>query len=119
MSFNTSQVLWTNRYKDLTLDNTAEILKSATNTFFGGTFNNTANSVAVYVKVYNQTSVTVGTTLPDFIFKIPAGATRDVTVNLGHGMTLGTGLGVACVTAGGTDGTTSPTNAVIGTVYTN
>ena len=72
---------------------------------------NTANGAASYLKLYNTNTVTVGTTVPDDVILVPASVTR--VIAMPAGVTFGTGLSVACVTAGGTAGTTSPVSAVI------
>jgi len=72
---------------------------------------NTANASAKsYLKIYNATAPTIGTTAPDIIIPAPGGATINVAIP--DGISLGTGLSFACVTAGGTGGTTNPTSDV-------
>ena len=80
-------------------------------TFFGVYIDNTANSAASYVKIYNHLSPTVGTTDPDFVFICPASVTRQYT--MAGGVALDTALSYACTTAGGTSGAASPTSAVL------
>jgi len=53
----------------------------------------------------------VGTTAPDMIVLAPASA--KVTLVIPGGVTFGTGLSYACVTAGGTAGVTNPTSSVL------
>lgn len=73
---------------------------------------NTANGAASYVKLYNTAgAVTVGTTVPDDVILVPASTRIELVIPAGK--TLGTGIQVATVTAGGTAGTTSPSSAVI------
>lgn len=72
---------------------------------------NTANAAASYLKLYNTNTVTVGTTAPDAIFMAPA--STKVQFPIPDGWTFGTALSVACVTTGGTAGTTAPTSAVV------
>ena len=74
---------------------------------------NTANTDAVYVKLYNHASPTVGgggATAPEWVFKCPASVRRIFSCT--PGSNFATNLSLACVTTGGTAGTTSPTNAV-------
>tara|TARA_R110002110_G_scaffold144795_2_gene334127 strand:+ start:831 stop:1199 length:369 start_codon:yes stop_codon:yes gene_type:complete len=71
---------------------------------------NTANTDAVYVKLWNHAGPTVGTTAPEWVFKCPASVRRIFSCT--PGSNFATNLSLACVTTGGTAGTTSPTNAV-------
>ena len=72
---------------------------------------NSANASAKsYFKLWNATAPTVGTTAPDMIIPVPGGAT--VTLAIPEGVSFGTGLSCACVTAGGTGGITGPTSDV-------
>jgi hypothetical protein len=70
---------------------------------------NTGNSVASYFKIFDTATVTVGTTVPDYVFKIPSSQRRCIAIPEGLDFT---NLSCACTTAGGTAGTTGPTNAV-------
>jgi len=73
---------------------------------------NTANSATTFVKLYDATGPTVGTTAPDFILKVKASVRRVFVLDpLGADFT--TGLSFASTTAGGTAGTTGPTSDVI------
>lgn len=95
--------------------NAAIAVKGSSATIYMLVMDNTANAAVSYVKLYNlTTAVTVGTTVPDMVFNIPA--SRSVTYNPvsdnGGGTVFGTGLQVATVTAGGTAGTTSPSSSV-------
>tara|TARA_Y100001963_G_scaffold79207_1_gene109924 strand:+ start:1388 stop:1771 length:384 start_codon:yes stop_codon:yes gene_type:complete len=77
---------------------------------------NTANaSATAYVKIWNlaASNVTVGTTAPHKILPCPGGST--ITYAFPQGTTLGTACCITAVTAGGTGGTASMTNAI--TVY--
>lgn len=102
----------TNLFTETSLANTALVVKASSATLHLAVIDNTANGAASYVKVYNSAgAVTVGTTVPDDVWLVPASSTRTF-YNVG-GTVFGTGLQVACVTAGGTAGTTSPTSAVV------
>tara|TARA_R100001129_G_scaffold181778_1_gene161489 strand:- start:348 stop:713 length:366 start_codon:yes stop_codon:yes gene_type:complete len=79
--------------------------------FFGVFIDNTANSAASYVKIYNHANPTIGTTDPDFVFICPASSTRQYT--MAGGTALSAGLSYACTTSGGTAGTSSPSSAVL------
>ena len=73
---------------------------------------NSNNSTAVYLKLYNTTgSVTVGTTDPACVF--PAAASEAADFQFSPGLTLDTGIKYACVQEAGTAGTTNPSNAVV------
>lgn len=74
--------------------------------------NNTATLVQpVYFKLWDATAPTVGTTVPDIVIPCPAATT--VTMAIVEGLSFATGISSACVTTGGTGGTTSPTNDVV------
>ena len=77
---------------------------------------NTAVAAATYLKLYNTATVTVGTTVPDWVIMIPASVSRTITCP--SGVTFGTALAYAAVTAGGTAGTTATTgNFAIKMIY--
>lgn len=108
------------RFTDVELNSTPELLLSGTPTAYGLEVDNTQNKEPVYVKVWDQTSVTVGTTAPDFVFKVPAGKKRKQPLDSAStGHAFGTGLSVGCVLTPGTPGSDSPTNPVIAEVLTN
>jgi hypothetical protein len=72
---------------------------------------NTGNSAVMYVKFYDSSSaVTVGTTVPDYVFRADA-STRHTLV-FPEGLTFANGFTHCCVSAGGTAGTTPPGSAV-------
>lgn len=74
---------------------------------------NTANGHDVYLKLYNDAAPTVGTTAPNIVIPAKAGKSAILAIQGGSGISFGTALSFACVTTGGTGGTTSPTNSVI------
>lgn len=65
------------------------------------------SNAASYTKLYDAATATVGTTAPELIFPVGAGATRTLNV-MGSGHTFATGICLATVTTGGTGGTTDP-----------
>ena len=71
---------------------------------------NTANSAASYLKIYNASGPTVGTTAPDLILRA-TGSTREYFV-FPTGLAFGTAVSYACVSAAGTGGTGSPSSSV-------
>jgi hypothetical protein len=104
--------LSTDIIEDTSVNSTAQNnVTGAAAVFFGVFIDNTANSAASYVKIYNHAGPTVGTTDPDFVFICPASSTRQYT--MAGGVALGTALSYACTTSGGTAGTASPSNAVL------
>ena len=105
-------------FTDTVLGNAADGVKASSAKLYAITADNSANGgAASYVKVYNLASgsVTVGTTAPDDVIYVPAGAVVNRTYWTGAapGVTFGTGLSVACVTTGGTAGSTPPVSSVI------
>lgn len=109
----------TTTYKDVDLDSTGELLAAGTPTLFGAKFDNTANTSAVYVKIYDKITAPTDADTPAFILKIPASGTYEFQPNMGLGRKFTAGLGMRCVTEAGTAGTTSPTNDVTATVKTS
>ena len=74
---------------------------------------NTGNSDAVYVKLWDHASPTVGGaggTAPNWVFKCPGLVRRIFTCT--PGSSFSTNLSMACVTTGGSTGSVSPQNAV-------
>lgn len=71
---------------------------------------NTANDEAVFLKIYDDVSPTVGTTEPDHIVKAKV---NDVTtVSIPEGLDYDN-ISFACVTTGGTEGTDDPEEKVV------
>lgn len=62
-----------------------------------------------YLKIYDDAAPTVGTTPPDHIFMVPVNQRRNMVIPDGIDFA---NLSFACVTSGGTAGTTSPTSSV-------
>lgn len=71
---------------------------------------NALNSVSSYLKVYDSASPVVGTTPPDLIFAVGPSIRRSFVLPEGWAFT---NLSFACVTAGGTAGSSSPASAVL------
>ena len=110
----TNQFLFT----DTAMGNSADGVKSSSALLLFVTIDNTANAgAASYVKLYNLASgsVTVGTTAPDEVIYVPANVivTREFFSGASAGVTFGIGLSAACLTTGGTAGSTSPSSSVI------
>lgn len=73
---------------------------------------NSANAAQkVYLKLYNAVAPTIGTTAPDKVIPVPGGSTQKIAFP--EGIPFTTGLSMACVTAAGTGGVTSPTSPVV------
>lgn len=116
LSFNAGSKIFT----ETDLENTGVAVVAAAATIYQMEIDNTANPAqVVYVKLYDTAgAVTVGTTVPDWVVRVPAGVKR--SINLADGFAMANGIVAACVTAGGTGGTTSPTNSVVAKmVYTS
>lgn len=74
-------------------------------------FDNSNNSAAAFLKLYDSSGPTVGTTAPDWIFKANGG--EKLYVNFSRNRPkFTTALSLCCVTAAGTAGSTSPTSSV-------
>ena len=93
--------------------NTTDTLKSGSGTLFKVEINNTANSSAVYVKLYNNAggAPTGDGTDPNYVFKCPASTTK--VYSCPKGTAFPNALYARCVTTAGTAGTSNPTNDVI------
>lgn len=94
------------------VDETEDDVDSGAGTLYAIEIDNTGNAAITYVKLYEAASgsVTVGTTAPDFIFRVAASVSRAIIFPAG--LAYATALSIAAVTAGGTAGTTGPTSAV-------
>jgi len=112
--------LATNLYKNTVVANAASVIKASAGTLYAIYVDNSANAAeAEYLKLYDSAgAVVVGTTVPDFVFKIPAAFVGNLMIAT-SGIAFAAGLQIAAVTAGGTAGTTSPTASLEGdVVYT-
>jgi len=108
-------------FTDTAMGNTADGIKASSAKLYSVQIDNSANGgAASYVKIYNLASgsVVVGTTAPDEIIYVPAGAviTQYFFTGAAAGKTFGTALSAICVTTGGTAGSTSPVSAAVVTV---
>jgi len=108
-------------YTDTAIGNTADSIKASSALLLWVKVDNSANAGAgSYLKLWNVAggSVTVGTTSPDQVLFVPASAIATFVFSTGaaSGMTFGTALSAACLTTGGTAGTTSPVSSVVVTV---
>jgi len=114
-------------HKDILLNNSPEqIGEDDTATIvYSGEIDNSGNTAAVYLKLYDSVGApAVGTAVPEMVLKVAAGEKRPFTLMNSDGTAWTspagtTELWAACVTTGGTAGTTSPTNAVKATFHTD
>ena len=103
-------------FTDTALAATVDAVKASSAVVSSISVNNSANAAASYVKIWNvaQGSVVLGTTAPDKIIWIPASSivTENFFTAGAPGLTFGTALSIACVTTGGTAGTSPPVSSV-------
>jgi hypothetical protein len=103
-------------YQETVIGATLEAVKASSAVIYWVTIDNSLNGVASYLKLWNVASgsVTLGTTAPDEVIFVPASAkiTHNFLTGALAGKTFGTALTVACVTTGGTAGTSAPASAV-------
>ena len=82
---------------------TRQITSTRASTVYAVYADNSGGGAKAYVKLYNHASPTIGTTDPFAVLMFPAGVARQYSFP--EGMTFDTALTYACVTAGGTTGT--------------
>lgn len=70
---------------------------------------NNADGSLNYVKLYDDLNPTIGTSVPDYVFEVPASVETPFPCNPGKGLPFDKGVSLAVVTAGGTGGITGPT----------
>ena len=102
------------KYRNTDLAETISAIDSGAGTLHSIVVDNTQNAAAAsFLKLWDVASgsVTVGTTAPDFCFKIPAATKRTIVFH--DGLAYGTALSAACVTTAGTAGVTGPTSDVV------
>ena len=94
------------------VDETEDDVDSGAGTLYAVEIDNTLNGAITYVKLYEAAAadVTVGTTAPNFIFRVAASEKR--VFHMPEGVAYATALSMAAVTAAGTAGNTGPTSAV-------
>lgn len=104
------------RYHNTSTNGTKSAIKASSGSIYSIIVDNSANNAASYLKLWDlgSGSVTVGTTAPDFIFKVPA--STKIEIELPETIAFGTALTEATVTAGGTAGTSDPSSAVVLTI---
>ena len=84
-----------------------DTLKGSSGTLYKVEIDNSANSVAVFVKLYNNGggAPTAGSTDPNFVFKCAASST--IAYSCPSGTAFANALYAICVTTAGTAGTAS------------
>jgi|TARA_R110000744_G_scaffold61355_3_gene126759 hypothetical protein len=98
--------------KDTSANATSTQFKASSGTLYTVEIDNTAaSSQTAFVKFYNLASPTVGTNAPDVILFAPAGKT--ISYQFSVGIAFGTAISMACVTGGGTAGTSALSSTVI------
>ena len=78
---------------------------------------NTNNTLITYVRLYDATSATIGSTTPEIVFPAPAGT--KLTYAIPQGVAFGTGISMAACTTGGTAGNTNPGGTVTVRILTS
>jgi len=99
----------TNRVlKDTAVTNTAVTnVTGASGSLYLLYANNTANSNAIYIKLYDSVETpVVGTTVPDYVFMIDASSSQQIVMTAGTA--FANGISYTAVDSGGTAGTTAP-----------
>lgn len=94
------------------VDETEDDIVGAAGTLYAIEMDNTLNAAVTYVCLWDAASgsVTVGTTAPDWIFRVAASVAR--TVIFPAGVAFASALTIGAKTTAGTAGTTGPTSAV-------
>jgi hypothetical protein len=107
-------------FTDTAMGNIVDAVKGSSAKVFSVFVDNSLNGAASYVKLFNAAGggVTLGTTVPDEVLYIPANAIIPIFffTSANPGKTFASALSAACVTTGGTAGTTSPTSSVVVTI---
>ena len=67
---------------------------------------NSANSNSLYLKLWDATAVTVGTTVPDYVLRVNPSSVKQYLFTAGLNFTAA--ISYAVVDSGGTAGTTAP-----------
>ena len=105
-------------FQDTAIGASIDGIKASSTRLYSITVDNSANGgAASYIKIWNLASgsVTIGVTAPDEIIYVPAGAviTQYFFTGAAQGKVFATALSAACVTTGGTAGSTPPVSSVI------
>ena len=87
---------------------TYSVVKGSSTVVYSVYVDNSLNSHATYLKLYDHATPTVGTTAPIFLLKVQASS--KFTMFWPVAPTMGTACTFACVQEAGTAGTTAPAN---------
>ena len=103
------------RLAELTVDQsvanaTYSVVKATSTQVFAVSVDNTRNTHATYLRLYNHATPTVGTTIPAILLKVQASST--FTMFWPVAPTLGNACTFVCVQGPGTSGAVAPTNNV-------
>lgn len=99
-------------FTDTNLGATADQnIRSGATTLYQVKIDNSANASIVYLQCYDNTSPTVGSTIPNMILPCPASTSKTYVIDLSAGYPFVTALSLACTTA--PTGNTAPASAVI------
>lgn len=104
-----SAILFTDTANDSGTALAGTTIKSSSTVIYELELDNTANAAATYIRLYNATSQTVGTTVPDSIIMVPASVSRSIVIP--SGLTFATGLGISSGTSAILATTTAPSSA--------
>ena len=124
--------LGVSEFVDLEVNATVETLVAVADEYvYGVEVDNTQNTEDSFFKMWDLASVNLGTDLPDWVFRVDGGKRMffpmtggdEDTDSTSAGVKFDTastgGVSIACVTTGGTGGTTAPANKVTATVITS
>jgi len=105
-------VLAANIVEDINGNATAQanVLSGATTLYMVRIDNSSNSAETVYLKLYDATSATVGTTRPAGIFSCPASTSRQYSVP--DGITFSSGITYAVVKTAGLQGSSNPSATV-------
>ena len=85
------------------------VVKASSAVIYELELDNTANAAVTYLRLYNATTATIGSTVFDSLVLVPA--STKITVVLPGGVTFGTGLCYAATTSATIATTTAPSSA--------
>ncbi len=105
--------LASNLFQDTVSANAAVVVKAGAGILYVIHVDNSLCAAPSFVKLWDlAAAVIVGTTVPDWVIKVPASFKGNVLIATA-GMAFALGLQVATVTVGGTTGVAPPASAVV------
>lgn len=96
-------------FTDTSNADTAVAVKASSASIYQLELDNTANAAATYMRMYNTTSVTVGTTVPDALYMVPP-ATK-ITMTYPEGVVWDTAVTISSGSSSVLGTTTAPVSA--------